>query len=312
MSGEVAVAYSAGRRNGTSAPYQRATLAIASLSVETTIRSKTPLCRAVSIAYASSGCPARTADVLVRDALRARPALRSARRRSASRLLQERRRGSASGLRAACPRATTEPVIASSSVGRPARASRAVDVVRSLGQGLDDRPLVGRVDRDAVGRRHRARLVDRRAESRPPGSGRRGARPRREPEAAVGRGQRREPGDLLPEHARARSSRRDARARQREAGRAQRSSVSTETTSEAAVIVGAPGASLDDDPRLRRVRLDPPDRARDDGRRRRPQQARAGADSLDVLEPVQEREDDGARERAGIDALERVARGRAP
>ena len=53
-----AVAYSAGRRNGTSAPYQRATLAIASLSVETTIRSKTPLWRAVSIAYASSGCPA--------------------------------------------------------------------------------------------------------------------------------------------------------------------------------------------------------------------------------------------------------------
>ncbi len=59
MSGEVEVAYSAGRRNGTSAPYQRATLAIASLSVETTIRSKTPLWRAVSIAYASSGCPAR-------------------------------------------------------------------------------------------------------------------------------------------------------------------------------------------------------------------------------------------------------------
>src|SRR5688572_28369639 len=58
MSGEVDVAYSAGRRNGTSAPYQRATFAIAALSVETTMRSKTPAWRAVSIAYASSGCPA--------------------------------------------------------------------------------------------------------------------------------------------------------------------------------------------------------------------------------------------------------------
>jgi hypothetical protein len=39
-----------GRRNGTSAPYQRATFAISSLSVETTMRSKTPDWRAVSIA----------------------------------------------------------------------------------------------------------------------------------------------------------------------------------------------------------------------------------------------------------------------
>jgi hypothetical protein len=50
MSGEVAVAYSSGRRNGTSAPYQRATCAIRSLSVETTIRSKTSARLAVSIA----------------------------------------------------------------------------------------------------------------------------------------------------------------------------------------------------------------------------------------------------------------------
>ena len=50
MSGEVAVANSTGRRNGTSAPYQRATSAISSESVETTTRSKTPLWRAVSIA----------------------------------------------------------------------------------------------------------------------------------------------------------------------------------------------------------------------------------------------------------------------
>ena len=55
MSGEVEVAYSAGRRKGTSAPYQRATSAISSESVETTTRSKQPLCSAVSIAYASSG-----------------------------------------------------------------------------------------------------------------------------------------------------------------------------------------------------------------------------------------------------------------
>jgi hypothetical protein len=44
------VGYSLGRRNGTSAPYQRATFAISSLSVETTMRSKTPDWRAVSIA----------------------------------------------------------------------------------------------------------------------------------------------------------------------------------------------------------------------------------------------------------------------
>ena len=55
MSGDVDVEYSSGRRNGTSAPYHRATCAIRSLSVETTMRSKTSDCRAVSIAYASSG-----------------------------------------------------------------------------------------------------------------------------------------------------------------------------------------------------------------------------------------------------------------
>src|SRR5919204_4352989 len=58
MSGEVAVAYSGGRRNGTSAPYQRAISAISSLSVEQTKRSKTPACCAVAIAYAISGWPA--------------------------------------------------------------------------------------------------------------------------------------------------------------------------------------------------------------------------------------------------------------
>ena len=58
MSGDVAVAYSTGRRKGTSAPYQRATSAISSESVDTTTRSKVALCSAVSIAYASSGCPA--------------------------------------------------------------------------------------------------------------------------------------------------------------------------------------------------------------------------------------------------------------
>src|SRR5437588_20422 len=57
MSGEVAVANSCGRRNGTSAPYQRATSAISSLSVEQITRSKTPACCADAIAYASNGCP---------------------------------------------------------------------------------------------------------------------------------------------------------------------------------------------------------------------------------------------------------------
>ena len=50
MSGEVEPAYSAGRRNGTSAPYQRAISAISSESVEQTTRSATPDCRAAAIA----------------------------------------------------------------------------------------------------------------------------------------------------------------------------------------------------------------------------------------------------------------------
>jgi hypothetical protein len=50
MSGEVEVAYSVGRRKGMSAPYQRATSAISSESVETRMRSKTPDSRAVAIA----------------------------------------------------------------------------------------------------------------------------------------------------------------------------------------------------------------------------------------------------------------------
>src|SRR5262249_24922157 len=57
-SGEVEVAYSAGRRKGTSAPYQRATSATSSESVELTTRSQTPACCAVAIAYASRGWPA--------------------------------------------------------------------------------------------------------------------------------------------------------------------------------------------------------------------------------------------------------------
>jgi hypothetical protein len=50
MSGLVDVAYAGGRRKGTSAPYQRATAAISSESVDTTTRSKQSLRRAVSIA----------------------------------------------------------------------------------------------------------------------------------------------------------------------------------------------------------------------------------------------------------------------
>jgi hypothetical protein len=50
MSGEVDVASSGGRRNGTFAPYQRAISAVSSESVETTTRWKTPLCCAVAIA----------------------------------------------------------------------------------------------------------------------------------------------------------------------------------------------------------------------------------------------------------------------
>ena len=49
MSGDE-VAYSAGRRKGTSAPYSRPTSANSSESVDSTMRSKTPLCLAVSIA----------------------------------------------------------------------------------------------------------------------------------------------------------------------------------------------------------------------------------------------------------------------
>jgi len=58
MSEAVEVAIAAGRRPGTSAPWRRATAAISSLSVDTTIASNRPLSRAAAIECASSGWPA--------------------------------------------------------------------------------------------------------------------------------------------------------------------------------------------------------------------------------------------------------------
>ena len=210
------------------------------------------------------------------------------------------------------PARATEPLIASSSVGRPARASRAVDVVKSLGKASMIAHWSAGSSRDTLGRRHRARLVHRRAESRPPGLGAaeladvESPTPRWLRPAAARRA------TFSQSTARSLTPIDDARARQREAGRAQRSSVSTETTSEAAVILGAPGPRRTTTPGSSRPCLEPPDRARDDGRRRRLQQARAGANSLDLLEAVLERQHEGALERAGSDAIERRARGRGP
>ena len=67
------------------------------------------------------------------------------------------------------PARTTEPVIASSSVGRPTAASRAAEGTRLAGRRLDDRPLAGGVELDAVRRRDGARLLERGLEPSPPG-----------------------------------------------------------------------------------------------------------------------------------------------
>ena len=71
-SGEVEVAYSAGRRNGTSAPYQRAISAISSESVETTTRAKTPLWQRGLDRVRKQRVAGERADVLPRNALRPR------------------------------------------------------------------------------------------------------------------------------------------------------------------------------------------------------------------------------------------------
>ena len=134
MSGDVDVAYSAGRRNGTSAPYQRATSAISSESVETTTRSKQPLCRAVSIAYARSGWPASGRTFLC--------GTRSEPERAGTNATAEGRAhrspaatassvsvGQGTPSRSAVR--STPPRIASSSERRPAATSRAAEVVVS-------------------------------------------------------------------------------------------------------------------------------------------------------------------------------------
>ena len=185
-----------GRRRRTSARPSRSR----SLSVETTMRSKTSAWRAVSIAYASSGCPASRRTFFPGRAP-SRRARRSALRRSASPPPRGAARAPGSATPSRSPARTTEPVIASSSVGRPARASRAVEVVSIRGHGLDDRPLRRR-------RRARHRPPPRpRTPPRAPARRRRrhagsaAERADRQPLTRRRRGERRRrPRRLLPEH----------------------------------------------------------------------------------------------------------------
>ena len=182
--------------------------------------------------------PGKDADVLVGNALR--PGPRSDQRDGVRHLASSR---SASRLGVGTPSLL------------PARDDRAADRIelrgtpracvacrrrgQVAGQGLDDRPLVGRVDRDTLGRRHRARLVHRRAESRRSRARSPRSSPTSRPDAAVAAAS----GASRAPSPRARRARRPPIASSSPAtrsGASERSSVSTETTSEAAVILGAP------------------------------------------------------------------------
>ena len=148
------------------------------------------------------------ADVLVRHALGAgaRGDQRD-RARQLPPLRQEPLRASAWRTPSRSPARTTAPVIASSSDGRPAAMSRAVEVVTVGGMASMISHCAAERQPDAVGRGDRARLVDRRLER-----GRQSGSLRSSP---IGRcvidgrgGERRLAGELLPQHVPSRSHRR--------------------------------------------------------------------------------------------------------
>ena len=199
----------------------------------------------------------------------------------------------------------TEPLIASSSVGCSSRASCAVDVVKSLGKAS----MIANWSAGSIGAHPRPPPP---RTPRPPPRGvassrarRRGARPRREPTPRWLRPAARAGATFSQSTARSLSADRRGRGPAARSGASERLSVSTETTSEGGGDPrGARPSRGTTTPVSSSPGLEPPDHARDDGRRRRLQQARAGANSLDLLEPVLERQHEGALERAGSDAIE--------
>ena len=130
MSGEVEVAYSAGRRKGTSAPYQRATSAISSESVDTTTRSKDVALQRGLDRVREERVAGERADVLVRHALRSRAGGNErdrARRAHFSPAAPASSVSAGQGTPSRSAARSTTPTIASSSERRPAATSRAAD-----------------------------------------------------------------------------------------------------------------------------------------------------------------------------------------
>ena len=161
MSGDVEVAYSGGRRGGTSAPYQRATSAISSESVDTTTRSKAPRSAAPSRSRRRAAGDRRAAgrSCAARAPIpRARGTNATARRAphreaGCAGELGQRRAGTPSRSAARAPRRRSRRA---RSGGPPRRRAPRGRRLRDL---VDDRPLRGRTKRRLPSAlRHLARL----------------------------------------------------------------------------------------------------------------------------------------------------------
>ena len=166
MSGEVEVAYSAGRRNGTSAPYQRAIVGdLLRVRRDDDALEAAALARRLDRVREQRMAGER-ADVLPGNALRAGP---SRDERDGAR--GAHRRPAATASSASVGHGHVEPLGGAEDaaqdrveLGAPAGGDVAGGGRRGLvGHLVDDRPLGGGAERDAVGLRDRARLDDRRA-----------------------------------------------------------------------------------------------------------------------------------------------------
>ena len=202
------------------------------------------------------------------------------------------------------PARTTDPVIASSSVGRPAAASRAAEVVRSCGNpsmiahcpagssGTPSAAATAHASASADSRRGRQAASARSAPTGSPEATVAAARTARraafsQSTRALVTGHH----DLDPGNAERRERRLEGLAFEIARGRRDHR------------VAGRP---LDDEPRLRRVGLDAPDAPRRDRDRCRRRAARreARADRVDVLETVEEGRTTAPSRTPGGDAVE--------
>ncbi len=161
--------------------------------------------------------------------------------------------------------------------------------------------MTGGVESDAVRVRDRACFVERLAETVAP-DGVRPQRPDRQPRGGGRGGEHGQAGRLLPEHGAL--ARRDDDVDSRHAQRLERCLQARGLDRVAGHGDERARRALHDDARLLRVRLDPPDRAGDDGGAGRVREQVGGADPLDVLEAVEEGEEHGTVERRRLDAPE--------